>query len=227
MSTLQENLQIVKRNISDAALKSGRSPEDITLVCVTKQIPIEEILEALALGVKTIGESRVEEAIIKKENIPQDISLHMIGHLQSRKVKDAVKIFDLIHSVDSVDLAEEINKRANSINKIQDILIELNISGEETKYGVKPDDVIEIIKKVSVYKSVKVLGLMTMAPFYNDPEMTRPIFRKLKSISENIKKENISNVEIKYLSMGMTNDYIIAIEEGSNMVRIGTAIFKV
>lgn len=222
MSSIVSNILQVKNNIAIAAKKSGRNSNDINLVCVTKQVPIESIKEAISAGIKVVGESRVDEAISKKEKIHDNIRWHLVGHLQSRKVKDAVRIFDLIHSVDTVDLAEEINKRAGSIGKIQDILLEVNISGEVSKYGFKTEDVIPSLKLITDLPNVKILGLMTMAPLVDNPELTRPVFRGLKELADKIGEEG---VKIKYLSMGMTQDYMVAIEEGSNMVRIGTAIF--
>lgn len=223
---IANNINNVKIKIAQTADKAGRRFGDITLVYVTKQVPVEVAKEAVSAGANIIGESRVEDAILKKGKLPADVKIHMIGHLQSRKAKDAVRIFDLIHSVDSVSLAEEINKRAEIINKVQRILLEVNVSGEKSKYGFTPKDVMDGIKKIAELKNVKVLGLMTMAPFSDDTETVRPVFRALKQLSEKIKNQNIANVEMKYLSMGMTQDYAVAIEEGSNMIRIGTAIFK-
>lgn len=200
MSVISDNIRKIRDDIGP----------DVSLVCVTKQVPIEDILEAISCGINIIGESRVEEALEKWDKLPKGISWHLVGHLQSRKVKDAVRIFDLIHSVDSAHLAEEINKRAGAIGKIQDILLEVNISGETSKYGFKPEDV-----RLVALPNVRVLGLMTMAPQTGDP---RPVFRRLKRMADDL--------GLKYLSMGMSQDYMAAVEEGSNMVRIGTAIFR-
>lgn len=207
MSVISENIRKIRNNIG---------PE-VSLVCVTKQVSVEDILEVISCGINIIGESRVEEALSKYDKLPKGISWHLVGHLQTRKVKDAVRIFDLIHSVDSLHLAQEINKRAGAIGKIQDILLEVNISGESTKYGFKAQDVRSTLEEIKNLPNVRVLGLMTMAPLVNDPELTRPIFRELKKMADDL--------GLKYLSMGMTQDYIVAIEEGANMVRIGTAIF--
>lgn len=209
MLRIADNIFKVRNNIAIAG--KGR---DISLVCVTKHVPIEDILEAISCGVNIIGESRIEEALEKRDKLPKGISWHLVGHLQSRKVKDAVRIFDLVHSVDTVHLAGEINKRAGAIGKIQDILLEVNISGEVTKYGFKPGDVKSALKEIYNLPNVRVLGLMTMAPQSGDH---RPIFRGLKRMADDL--------ELRYLSMGMSQDYIVAIEEGANMVRIGTAIF--
>jgi pyridoxal phosphate enzyme (YggS family) len=226
MSTIAENIARINENITLSADKSGRKREDINLVCVTKYISLENILEAVSFNINIIGESRVEEAQEKKDSLPKNVSIHMIGHLQSRKAKDAVRVFSLIHSVDTMSLALEINKRAENIGKAQNILLEVNISGETTKYGITPDKTICILKEISTLQNIKVSGLMTMAPLADDPELTRPVFRGMKELFEKVKAENISNIEMKYLSMGMSQDYMVAIEEGSNMVRIGTAIFE-
>lgn len=217
MSYITSNILQVKINIEIAAKKKGRSGSDISLVCVTKQIPIDNIKEAISAGINFIGESRVEEALEKKEKLSPDVSWHLVGHLQTRKVKDAVRIFDLIHSVDTVHLAQEINKRAEGIGKIQNILLEVNISGEVSKYGFKPEDVKSSLGEIAGLSNIRVLGLMTMAPLVDNPELVRPIFRELKSLADDL--------GLKYLSMGMTQDYMVAIEEGANIVRIGTAIF--
>lgn len=226
MPSIAENINHVRCNIALIAKKIGVNPESISLVCVTKQIPVKSITQAIDCGICIIGESRVEEALKKKQEIPQCVSIHLIGHLQSRKAKEAVKIFGLIHSVDTINLAIEINKRAEVIGKVQEVLIETNISGEESKYGFKPINVIPALKQLRNLANIKVSGLMTMAPLVDDASLTRPVFRSLKQLSDNIRNEGIDNIEMKYLSMGMSQDYIIAIEEGSNMVRIGTAIFK-
>lgn len=225
MNHIPSNLESIKLNIFKAAQKRNIIQEDIILVCVTKQIPLDLIKKAIDAGVTVIGENRVEEAKSKKEKLPEDIKIHMIGHLQTRKVRDAVKIFDLIHSVDSLRLVERIQKCAYSIEKIQEILLEVNVSEEESKYGFTPEDLMINIRKISKLVNVKIMGLMTMAPFYDDPELTRPIFSGLKKLKNDIISEGITNVEMKYLSMGMSNDYMVAIEEGSNMVRVGTAVF--
>lgn len=217
MSFISDNINCIKKNIAIASEKVGHKGEDITLVCVTKQVPVEYIKEAIQAGIKIIGESRVEEAISKKDKLPKEISWHLVGHLQSRKARDAVRIFDLIHSVDTIKLAQEINKRAGAIGKIQDILLEVNISGEVSKYGFKPEEVNSSLREIAKLQNIRVLGLMTMAPLVDDPELTRPIFRELKKLADEL--------GLKYLSMGMTQDYMVAIEEGANMVRIGTAIF--
>jgi pyridoxal phosphate enzyme (YggS family) len=203
----------------------GRDPQEMTLVAVTKTVEVDRIEEAIASGANIIGESRVQEAKEKYGKLGNRVIWHLVGHLQSNKAKDAIRIFDLIHSVDSAELAREIDKQARKVGKIQKILVEMNISGEQSKYGLSPEQLIPFLKDISGFPNIRVKGLMTMAPFYENPEYCRPWFRKLKDVMEEVKAENIENVEMVYVSMGMSNDFEVAIEEGSNMVRIGRAIF--
>ncbi|MFB0526857.1 MAG: YggS family pyridoxal phosphate-dependent enzyme [bacterium] len=224
--SIKENLERIEKKIRVKSELVGRDPQEITLVAVTKTVEVDRIEEAIAAGVNIIGESRVQEAKEKYGKVEGRIIWHLVGHLQRNKARDAVKIFDLIHSVDSAKLAEEIDKQAKKAGKIQKILVEVNVSGEESKYGLGPEEIITFLKEVSRLPNIKVEGLMTMAPLYENPEDCRPYFRKLKELVEGIKAENIENVEMIYLSMGMSNDFEVAIEEGSNMVRIGRAIFE-
>lgn len=223
--SLRENLERIKEKIRVKSELVGRDPQEITLVAVTKTVEADRIEEAIAAGVNIIGESRIQEAKEKYRKVESRVIWHLVGHLQRNKAKDAVKIFDLIHSVDSAELAKEIDKQAKKIGKIQKILVEVNVSGEESKYGLNPEGVITFLQEVSGLPNIKVEGLMTMAPFYENPEDCRPCFRKLRELIEEVKAKNIKNVEMTYLSMGMSNDFEVAIEEGSNMVRIGRAIF--
>jgi len=223
--SIRENLERIREKIRVKSELVGRDPQEITLVAVTKTVEADRIEEAIAAGVNIIGESRVQEAKEKYGKVESKIIWHLVGHLQRNKAKDAVKIFDLIHSVDSTKLAKEIDKQAKKVGKIQKILVEVNASGEESKYGLSPEEVITFLKEVSRFPNIKVEGLMTMAPFYENPEDCRPYFRKLRELREEIKAENIKDVEMVYLSMGMSSDFEVAIEEGSNMVRIGRAIF--
>jgi len=223
--SIEENLERIEEKIRVKSELVGRGLREITLVAVSKTIEADKIEEAIAAGVNIIGESRVQEAKEKYEKVKSRIIWHLIGHLQSNKAKDAVKIFDLIHSVDSAKLAKEIDKQARKAGKIQKILVEVNVSGEESKYGLSPEGVITFLQEINGLPNIKVKGLMTMAPLYENPEDCRPYFRKLKELVEEVKAENIKNVEMTYLSMGMSNDFEVAIEEGSNMVRIGRAIF--
>jgi len=223
--SIRENLERIKEKIRVKSELVGRDPQEITLVAVTKTVEADRIEEAIAAGVNIIGESRIQEAKEKYRKVESRIIWHLVGHLQRNKAKDAVKIFDLIHSVDSAELAKEIDKQAKKIGKIQKILVEANVSGEESKYGLNPEGVITFLQEVNGLPNIKVEGLMTMAPFYENPENCRPCFRKLKELVEEVKAKNIKNVEMTYLSIGMSNDFEVAIEEGSNMVRIGRAIF--
>ena len=225
METIKNNLEIINGKIKKAALKANRNPEEIKLVAVTKTATIEQIKEAISAGVKIIGENKVQEAKEKYQILSADIEWHLVGHLQTNKAKYAVEIFDCTHSVDSIKLAQEINKRSFQFGKIMDVLVEVNVSGEETKYGIKPEEVEPFIKKISEFPRIRVRGLMTIVPIVEDKEEVRPYFRKLRELSEKIKSKNIENVKMDYLSMGMTEDFEIAIEEGANMVRIGRGIF--
>lgn len=223
--SIRKNLERIKEKIRVKSELVGRDPQEITLVAVTKTVKADRIEEAIAAGVNIIGESRIQEAKEKYRKVESRIIWHLVGHLQRNKAKDAVKIFDLIHSVDNAELAKEIDKQAKKIGKIQKILVEANVSGEESKYGLNPEGVITFLQEVSGLPNIKVEGLMTMAPFYENPEDCRPCFRKLRELREEVKAKNIKNVEMTYLSIGMSNDFEVAIEEGSNMVRIGRAIF--
>ena len=194
-------------------------------MAVTKTATMGQIEEAINAGVKIIGENRVQDAKEKYQNLTAGIEWHLIGHLQTNKVKYAVEIFNCIHSVDSIKLAQEIDKRSKQFGKIMDVLVEVNVSGEESKYGIKLEEVKPFIKNISEFLRIKVRGLMTIAPIVKDKEEVRPYFRKLRELSKEIKSKNIENVKMDYLSMGMTEDFEIAIEEGANMVRIGRGIF--
>ncbi|MCK9594587.1 MAG: YggS family pyridoxal phosphate-dependent enzyme [Candidatus Omnitrophica bacterium] len=212
----------IKERIASACARSGRPAAGVTLVAVTKNRTVEQVNEAIASGVLVIGENKVQEALSKLADPVlrrSAVSLHMIGHLQSNKAKDAVKTFDLIHSVDSFKLAAELDKQAAKISKIQDILVEVNTSAEASKFGVKPDELEALVKAIAGLKNIKVLGLMTIAPAVDDPEKVRPYFRKLRELQDTIPGLDI-------LSMGMTDDFEVAVEEGSTMVRIGRAIFQ-
>jgi len=207
-----------------SAEKTGRRLEDITLVAVSKTIPPARINEAIGAGIRIIGENKVQEAQQKFDKV-DEVNWHMVGHLQTNKVKYALKIFDLIQSVDTYHLAEEINKRAEKDGKKVPVLIEVNTSGEESKYGCNPEEAEDLVFRVSQLPSVEVKGLMTIGLFSEDPALVRPCFIKLREIFENLKTQNIPNAKIDTISMGMSADFELAIEEGSNMVRIGTAIF--
>ena len=225
METIKNNLEIVNEKMKKAALKVNRKPEEIKLVAVTKTATAEQIKEAINAGVKIIGENRVQDAKEKYQILTADIEWHLIGHLQTNKTKYAVEIFNCIHSVDSIKLAQEIDRRSKQFGKKIDVLVEVNVSGEETKYGIKPEELEPFLKEISEFPEIRVRGLMTIAPIVEDKEEVRPYFRKLRELSEEIKSKNIGNVKMDWLSMGMTEDFEIAIEEGANMVRIGRGIF--
>ena len=225
METIKNNLEIIREKIKKAAFKANRKPEEIKLVAVTKTATIEQVKEAISAGVKIIGENKVQEAKEKYQILSADIEWHLVGHLQTNKVKYAIEIFDCIHSVDSIKLAKEIDKRSLQFGMITNVLVEVNVSGEETKYGIKPEEVEPFLKEISEFSRIRVRGLMTIAPITEDKEEVRPYFRKLRELSEEIKNKNIKNVKMDYLSMGMTEDFEVAIEEGANMVRIGRGIF--
>ena len=223
---ITDRLKKIEERIKLAAEACGRRPEEIRLVAVSKTMPKEKLVEAVEAGVETLGENYVQEAREKFNDLyTMPVSWHFIGHLQRNKAKYVVKIFDLIHSVDSLKLAREINKQAQKINKIQDILIQVNISEESTKSGARAEQTLEIIREISRLENVAIKGLMTMPPFFNAPERVRPFFKALRELRDRIKKKNMPNVSMDELSMGMTGDFDVAIQEGATLVRIGTAIF--
>ncbi|MBE3090974.1 MAG: YggS family pyridoxal phosphate-dependent enzyme [Actinobacteria bacterium] len=225
METIKNNLEIINKKIKKSALKVNRNPEEIKLVAVTKTATIEQIKEAINAGVKIIGENKVQEAKEKYQILTADTEWHLVGHLQTNKVKYAIEIFDCIQTVDSIKLAKEIDKRSLQFGKTTNVLVEVNVSGEESKYGIKPEEVEPFLKEISEFYRIRVRGLMTIAPIEEDKEKVRPYFRKLRELSKEIKSKNIKNVKMDYLSMGMTDDFEVAIEEGANMVRIGRGIF--
>ncbi|GAB4363912.1 MAG: YggS family pyridoxal phosphate-dependent enzyme [Calditrichia bacterium] len=224
MDAIAENLKRVQERIASAAHRVGRAPEEIKLVGVTKTVEPQRINAAIKAGLTAIGENRIQEA---REKYPQvlPVEWHMVGHLQTNKVKYAVKMFDMIQSVDSVHLAEEINNRCEGLNKPMPVLIEVNTSGEESKYGCKPSETIELVSKIKDLPFLSIRGLMTIGLFSDDPGEVRPCFQKLRELAEQIKALQMPEVRMDILSMGMSADFEWAIEEGSNMVRIGTAIF--
>lgn len=220
-----ENLNIVKENINQACAKSGRSPEEITLIAVSKTKPVSLLEEAYEAGCRHYGENKVQELCDKYEVMEKDIKWHMIGHLQTNKVKYLIGKTALIHSVDSYKLACEIEKQAAKKDVIMDILIEVNIANEESKFGVTKETVIDLVKEVAKLPHLRINGLMTVAPYVEDSEENRLYFRNIKQLSVDIDNQNIDNVTMNILSMGMTGDYMVAIEEGATMVRVGTGIF--
>ncbi|MBI5805907.1 YggS family pyridoxal phosphate-dependent enzyme [candidate division TA06 bacterium] len=225
MVGIEENLKIVQKRIAESALKTGRQPGDIILVAVTKTVNPDLINQAIACGVSIIGENRVQEAVQKHPEIAGGVQWHLIGHLQSNKAKKAVEMFSLIHSVDSPDLAREIGRRALEIGKVQEVLLEVNTSGEPQKYGFGLEDVSNALNGIKDIEGIKVMGLMTVGPLTEDDQRVRKAFRRLRIIFQEAAKLGLPNVQMKHLSMGMSGDFETAIEEGSNMVRIGSAIF--
>jgi pyridoxal phosphate enzyme (YggS family) len=224
--SIRENIDDIVKKIEAACKKVGRNPNDITLIAVSKTVESPKVREAVAAGVDNLGENRVQELVKKYEDLKDiDIKWHMIGHLQKNKVKYIIDKTVLIHSVESLSLAEEIDKRAKKAGIVPNVLIELNIGEEESKFGIKEENVYDFVKSMEEFENIKVSGLMTVAPFCENPEDVRWVFKKMKDIYDKISAMNLKNAEMKYLSMGMTNDFEIAIEEGSNMIRIGTAIF--
>ncbi len=223
---MKQRLKNVNDRINDAAYACGRNPETIRLVAASKTIPVDMVREAINAGVTILGESYIQEAREKTTELSAcPVSWHFIGHLQTNKAKYAVRLFDLIHTVDSLKLARELNKQAKKINKIQSIMIQINISMESSKSGVYEQDSLSLIRDISCLQNLSIEGLMTMPPFFNSPEKARPYFSALRRLRDQIKKEAIQNVLTKELSMGMTGDFEVAIEEGATLVRIGTAIF--
>ncbi|MGE5484974.1 MAG: YggS family pyridoxal phosphate-dependent enzyme [Ignavibacteriales bacterium] len=222
---IEANLASVMDRVGRAARRSGREPRDVTVVAVTKTVPVEGIMEAVRLGITDIGENRVQEARGKYAAIGGQVKWHMIGHLQSNKAKIALEMFDIIHSLDTLSLARELCRLAAVRGKPARTLVQVNVSGEESKFGLPPAELPAFLRAVSEMGNVRVEGLMTIAPFVDDPELARPHFRRLKGLFEAAARVPLPGVEMRYLSMGMTNDFEVAIEEGANVVRLGTAIF--
>lgn len=222
---LRENLQEVEERIQEACRRSGRDRSEVTLVAVSKTKPVGTLKEAYDLGVRVFGENKVQEIREKYEALPKDIEWHMIGHLQTNKVKYIVDKVSLIHSVDSLRLAETIEKEAVKHNRTVDILLEVNVAEEESKFGVKTSEVLALAENIVQLPHIRLCGLMTIAPFVENPEKNRAIFANLHDLYVDIKEKNIDNGTVSILSMGMTNDYEVAIEEGATMVRVGTGIF--
>ena len=222
---LKDNLVKVQENIVKACNDCGRNPEDVCLIAVSKTKPNDMLMEIYDCGIRQFGENYVQEMVDKVDSLPEDITWHMIGHLQRNKVKYVVGRAAMIHSVDSDRLAQAISQEAVKKNIVVDILIEVNVAGEENKFGLKPENVEDFIREISSYEGIRIRGLMTSAPFVENPEDNRTYFRQLKQLCVDINAKNIDNINMDVLSMGMTNDYMIAIEEGATHIRVGTAIF--
>lgn len=223
---MKKRLEDIHHRIQQAALSCGRRPDEIQLVVVSKTMPKEKVLEAIDAGATVFGENYVQEAREKFNALYAcPVSWHFIGHLQTNKAKYVVKMFDLVHSVDSLKLAQELNKQAQKMPKIQDVLVQVNIGEETSKSGVHTDELINLVRQMSQLDNLSVRGLMTMPPYFNAPERVRPFFRQLRELRDAIQAQNIPRVSMNELSMGMTGDFEVAIEEGATLVRIGTAIF--
>lgn len=222
---IKENLNAVEQAVENSCKKAGRKREEVTLIAVSKTKPLSDLREAYEAGARDFGENKVQELADKIPELPSDIRWHMIGHLQRNKVKYIIGRVSMIHSVDSLRLAEEISREAVRKNTEVDILIEVNVAEEESKYGVTLSEAPGLVERIALLPAVHIKGLMTIAPFTENPEENRIFFRKLKQLSVDIERKNIDNVNMTVLSMGMTGDYTVAIEEGATCVRVGTGIF--
>ena len=220
-----ESLKEVEKKVEEACKRAGRERSEVTLIAVGKTKPVEMLQEIYDTGVRDFGENKVQEMMDKYEVMPKDIHWHMLGHLQRNKVKQVLPHAVLIHSVDSLRLAEQIDQEAEKLGITAKILLEVNVAKEESKFGMMPEEVPEMVEQISLLPHLQIEGLMTIAPFVDDPEKNRPVFQKLYQLSVDIKKKNIDNVNMSVLSMGMTGDYQVAVEEGATMIRVGTGIF--
>jgi pyridoxal phosphate enzyme (YggS family) len=222
---IKNNIKEIKKNIEKALERTERSLEDITIVAVSKNVDSSKVIEANKEGLVNFGENRVQEFLKKYEELDLELDWHMIGHLQRNKVKYIYDKVKLIHSVDSIRLARRINKYAAKNSKPIDVLLEVNVAEDDSKFGFKTEELKDAVSKISEFEHINIKGLMTVAPYYDNAEDVRPIFKKLKLIFDNLSKLEYNNVSMQYLSMGMSNDYEIAVQEGANIVRIGTDIF--
>ena len=223
--SVAENLKTIRERVDAACERAGRRPEEVTLIAVSKTKPLFMLEEAYEAGARDFGENKVQEILEKCPCMPEDARFHMIGHLQRNKVKYIIDKAELIHSVDSIRLAETIDKEAAKKGIVVNVLLEVNMAKEDTKFGLMPEEVMDFIHEIVRFQHIKVQGLMTIAPFVENPEENRIHFANLRKLSVDIAKEKVDNVNMSILSMGMTNDFEVAIEEGATMVRIGTAIF--
>ena len=222
---IHENLKLVNDRIQQACARSGRSGNEVTLIAVSKTMPIKDLQEAYACGVRDFGENKVQELVEKADHLPKDIRWHMIGHLQRNKVKYIVDKVCMIHSVDSFRLAREISKEAVKKNVSVDILIEVNVAEEASKFGQTMEETCQLVEEIAVLPAIRIRGLMTVAPYVENAEENRKYFKELKQLAVDIAAKNIDNVTMSVLSMGMTGDYEVAVEEGATLVRVGTGIF--
>lgn len=222
---VKENLAVVERRIEEACIRAGRDRSEVRLIAVSKTKPVSMLKEAYNVGIRSFGENKPQEIRDKHPQLPDDIKWHMIGHLQKNKIKYIIDKVCLIHSVESVSLAEAISDEAAKRGIVMPVLVEVNVAGEESKFGLKPEETEDFIRTIHTLPNIRVEGLMTIAPYTDNPETNRVYFRNLKNLYVDIKEKNIDNVNMCNLSMGMTGDYEVAIEEGATMIRVGTGIF--
>ena len=226
MSSIKKNIDRINKEIMDTAVACGRKPDSVQLIAVSKRKSVETVMEGIKAGASHLGENYIQEAIEKIDIIGKDSACwHFIGHLQSNKAKFAVQYFDYIHTVDTLKLAKEIDKQAKKINKRQNIFLQINIGEEETKSGTGIEEAMDRVKQISAFENLSLQGLMCMPPYFSEPEQARIYFKKMVQIKQDIMAHQFENVSLQHLSMGMSNDFKVAIEEGATMVRIGTAIF--
>ncbi|MCR5656151.1 MAG: YggS family pyridoxal phosphate-dependent enzyme [Butyrivibrio sp.] len=223
--SIRENLLEVEEKIQKACERAGRDRSEVTLIAVSKTKPVSDIRQAMDCGIKVFGENKVQEIRDKTEEIKEPLDWHMIGHLQTNKVKYLPGKVCMIHSVDKMSLAEEIEKQAAKHDLVMDVLCEVNMAGEDSKFGLTPEEAPDFVRSIAAFPHVRVRGLMTIAPYTDDPETNREYFRKLREMKDMLSAENIPGTQIDTLSMGMTGDYEVAIEEGATFVRVGTGIF--
>ena len=225
MISIRERLEEVRRRMREAALRAGRDPESVELVAVSKTVEVGRIQEGIEAGIEILGENRVQEAEGKISVLGRPVKWHLVGHLQTNKAKLAISLFDLIHSLDSTHLAETLERHAQMRGKVIPVLIEVTLAQEESKSGVPVEELPALLRSVSAMSHLQVLGLMAIPPFFEEAEKARPYFRRLRGLAEEISAMHIDNIQMRHLSMGMSHDFEIAIEEGATLVRIGTAIF--
>ena len=222
---IRQNIDQIEERICRACERAGRDRHSVTLICVTKTKPLEMLKEAYEYGQRDFGENKVKEMLGKEPQLPEDIRWHLIGHLQTNKVKSVLEHTVLIHSIDSIKLSDTIDFEARKKGIVAEGLLEVNVAEEESKFGFLPEELFPLLDRLKQYRNLKIRGLMTVAPIVADPEENRDVFRRLCKLSIDIKSKNIDNVSMGVLSMGMTGDYSVAIEEGATMIRVGTGIF--
>ena len=223
--TIAENIERIRARMEAAAKRAGRDLEKVRLVAVSKTVDLERIRQAIEAGVDSLGENYVQEAQKKIEALEQRVSWHFIGHLQSNKAKMAARFFDWVHSVDSLKLAEDLSRARSLQNRILPVLLQVNLGKEETKFGAQEEEVFRLLERMGSLPGISVKGLMTMPPFFENPEDSRPYYRALRILADNVSRRRITGVLMEELSMGMSNDFEVAIEEGSTLIRVGTAVF--